>query len=141
MGTPNVIHTMKDPSTAPWGLIISDTDLAKLRAGFVPKSQDDKWRIWVSDDDQNGNIAVTIARTAFRVEVAIFHIKTDERGNTIESITWEQSLGKARISEEQAKKRAVLISRKIARCDIEALPVDDITVMYNREAPLEKSAD
>jgi hypothetical protein len=141
METPNVIHTMKDPSTAAWGLSISDTDLAKLRDGFVPKSQDDKWRIWVSDDDQNGNIAVTIARTAFRVEVAIFHIKTDERGNTIESITWEQSLGKARVSEEQAKKRAVLISRKIAQCDIEALPEDDITVMYNREAPLEKSAE
>jgi len=33
---------MQEPATAPWGLRISDADLAKLKAGFIPQDQDDK---------------------------------------------------------------------------------------------------
>ncbi|KAH8693585.1 hypothetical protein BGW36DRAFT_463264 [Talaromyces proteolyticus] len=94
---------MQEPATAPWGLSISDTDFKKLKAGFEPQDMDDKWRV---------------------LEVYVLVVKPSDGGSSssIETITWEQSKGGLRISEEQAKKEAVSLTRGLLRCDFDALP-------------------
>jgi hypothetical protein len=37
------IHTMQEPATAPWSVSISHADFMKLKAGFEPQNQVDKW--------------------------------------------------------------------------------------------------
>ena len=130
---------MKDPHTAPWGVSISNADLTKLKAGLEPQNQDNKWRVWASDQDQSGNMSITFARTAFRREMYIFHVKAGDGGNSIEAFTWEQSNGAARISEELAKKQVVVLSRKLLECDMEALPEYGDSVTW--KLPAEKGVD
>ena len=43
-------------------------------------------------------------------------------GVVIEAITWEQNKGGIRLSEEQAKKEVLLITRSMLQCDYDALP-------------------
>lgn len=45
-------HTMEDPTTAPWGLPISDEDFAKLQRGLRCRSSDDKWVIRAMTDEE-----------------------------------------------------------------------------------------
>jgi hypothetical protein len=119
---------MKEPATAPWGLRISDTDLEKLKAGFRPKDQDDKWYFYVSATEQP--ISVHIARSAFNIDFYVLHVvvKPGDDGSSgssaeIASITWETNRGC--LSEEQAKKEAVMITRSVLECDFDALPEYD----------------
>lgn len=39
---------MEEPATASWVLPISKAELDKLKAGFQPHDQDDKWHIWTT---------------------------------------------------------------------------------------------
>jgi hypothetical protein len=124
---------MKEPATAAWGLHISDTDAEKLKAGFQPLDQDDKWHIYVSTTEPA--TSVHIARSAFGVETYVVHIaeKTGDEGSSAEiaSITWETNKGGIRISGEQAKKEVVNLTRSILECDYETLPYYDPVDVWN----------
>lgn len=117
---------MQEPATAPWGLRISDADFQKLKAGFEPQDQDDKWHVSVKDQTQNGdgNISVNYARSGTGIEHYILNLKPNNGsgGAQVEAITWEQNAAGIRTSEDQAKKGVVLITRSILECDFDALP-------------------
>ncbi|KAI1139291.1 hypothetical protein F5Y05DRAFT_381409 [Hypoxylon sp. FL0543] len=44
---------MQEPATAPWGLSISDTDSEKLKVGFEPQDQGDKWCVLAMNQSEN----------------------------------------------------------------------------------------
>ena len=127
------MRPMKEPATAAWGLRISDTDAEKLKVGFQPLDQDDKWHIYVSTTEPA--TSVHIARSAFGVETYVVHIveKTGDEGSSAEiaSITWETNKGGIRISEEQAKKEVVNLTRSILECDYKTLPYYDPADVWN----------
>lgn len=131
---------MQEPATVPWGLLISDADLKKLSAGLEPQDQDDKWRISVSDQHQNGIISIHVIRVGTRREIHVLFVNTSNGGGSsssnisgtmIEAITWEQKKGGIHLSEEQAKKEVVMITRSILGCDYDALPEYNFEDMFN----------
>jgi len=114
---------MKMPATALWGVRISDTDLKKLKAGYIPEDQDDKWLFYATEEP----LTVHIVRSALHVDCYVLHIvikpgDDSSSGSSAEiaSITWETNRGC--LTEERAKKDAVLISRTVLECDFDALP-------------------
>lgn len=121
-------HAMQEPATAPWGLPINYADLKKLSAGLEPQDQDDKWRISVSDQHQNGIISIHVIRVGTRREIYVLFVNpnngsgSSSSGAMIEAITWEQSKGGIYLTEEQAKKEVVMITRSTLECDYDALP-------------------
>jgi len=128
---------MQEPATAPWGLRISDADLEKLKAGFEPQDQDDKWRVSATHQP----ISIHLARSATGKEFYVLHVvvKPGDNGSSgssvkIAAITWEQNKGGIRISEEQAKKEVVIITRGLLECDFDALPEYDIDDLWNHPA-------
>lgn len=128
---------MKEPGTAPWGLRISDADLTKLKTGVEPQNQDHKWRIWVSDQSESGNVSITVTRVMFSMDMYILHLKlgdSSDGGHNIEAFTWEQTIGRSRSSEDQAKKRVIVIIRSLLKCDIEALPEYDTSGLWTSSA-------
>ena len=136
---------MKKPATVPWSLNISTSDLQKLKAGFIPQDQDDKWYLYSTTTTQQ-HISVHIVRNLHNVEMFILQImikpgskngsretKPTDKGSgagieaiddgstaEITSITWETSRGC--LTEEDAKYEAVMLIRVVLECDIEALP-------------------
>lgn len=132
---------MLEPATAPWGLRISDTDLRKLSAGFEPQDMDDKFRISVFDQDESGNISVHVIRETGKREFYVLFVNPNNGdsssssnsggGAVVEAISWEQNKGGIRISEEQAKKEVVIITRSILQCDYDALPWYDSEEILN----------
>ncbi|KAI9697094.1 MAG: hypothetical protein M1836_005056 [Candelina mexicana] len=127
---------MQEPATAPWGLSISDTDLRKLKAGFKPQDQDDKWRVSATEQSQSGTISIHIARSGTGIELYRLIVKpsggdSSGSGAKIEAITWEQNKGGIRMSEEQAKKEAVMTTRNLLNCDFEMLPEYDFSVIWD----------
>lgn len=128
---------MKEPATAPWGLRISNADLTKLKAGRESHNQDDKWRIWVSDSSESGNVSITVTRVGLSKDMYILHAKPgdgEDGGHIIERFTWEQSVGQVRTAEEQAKKQVVVLIRNLLGCDIEALPEYDFMSAWDYPA-------
>ncbi|KAI9716213.1 MAG: hypothetical protein M1812_005438 [Candelaria pacifica] len=131
---------MQEPATAPWDLSISDADLKKLKAGLEPRDQDDKWRVSVTDQSQSGTIAVHVARSGTGKELYKLVLKPSDGGSSsgsgakINAITWEQNKGGIRISEEQAKKEVVIITRRNLECDFDALPEYDVSDLWNHPA-------
>jgi len=89
---------MKEPATAPWGLPISNADLEKLKAGFQPQDQDDKWLVSTTqignadleqlkaglepqDKDEKWPVSATyqpisihVTRSATGIELYVLHI-------------------------------------------------------------------
>ncbi|KAI9793812.1 MAG: hypothetical protein M1835_006970 [Candelina submexicana] len=127
---------MQEPATAPWGLSISDSDLKKLKAGFKPQDQDDKWRVSATEQSQSGTISIHIARGGTGIELYRLIVKPSDgdsssSGAKIEAITWEQNKGGIRMSEEQAKKEAVITTRNLLDCAFEALPEYDFSDIWN----------
>lgn len=130
---------MLDPAIAPWDLSISDADFEKLKAGFEPQDMDDKWRVSVTELGWSGNISIHLSRswTGKELYVLIVNPGDDDNSNStgggvkIEAITWEQNKGGIRISEEQAKKEVVIITRCILRCAFDALPEYDSSDLWN----------
>ncbi|KAI9740017.1 MAG: hypothetical protein M1818_004768 [Claussenomyces sp. TS43310] len=130
------VHAMQEPATAPWGLSISDADFERLKAGFEPQDMDDKWCVSVTDQSQSGTISIHLARSWTGMEFYVLVVKPSDGGSsgsgvTIEAITWEQIKGGFRISEEQAKKEVVMITRSLLKCDFDALPKYDPSDFWN----------
>lgn len=122
---PKLVKPMTKPLTAPLDLAISDSDLEKLKAGFRPRSQDDKWA-WLVEN-KNGKISVHIIRHFVQEEVYILHIvpkssKDNSANAKIDSITWEGDMNSTQNDVEQAKKNIVILARVILKCDFEMLP-------------------
>lgn len=128
------VHAMQEPATAPWGLSISDADFKKLKAGFEPQDQDDKWRVSATDQSQNGTISIHLARSGTGKELYVLVVKPRGGGVKIEAITWEQNKGGIRISEEQAKKEVVIITRRLLECGFDSLPEYDVSDLWNHPA-------
>ncbi|OTA84777.1 hypothetical protein M434DRAFT_16289 [Hypoxylon sp. CO27-5] len=134
------IYAMQEPATAQWGLNINEADFRKLKAGFEPQDQDDKWRVSVTDQSESGNISIHLARSGTGKELYVLFVKPSDGGGSsnddvkIEAITWEQNKGGIRISEEQAKKEVVIITRGLLECDFDALPEYDVSDLWNHPA-------
>ncbi|KAI0007239.1 hypothetical protein F4779DRAFT_629269 [Xylariaceae sp. FL0662B] len=134
------VNAMEEPATAPWGLSISDADYEKLKAGFEPHDQDDKWHVWFTEQSQSGTISIHLARTGTGKELYVLVVKPGDGGGSsssgvkVEAITWEQNKGGIHISEEQAKKEVVIITRRLLECDFEALPDYDVSDLWNHPA-------
>ncbi|ETS74976.1 hypothetical protein PFICI_13460 [Pestalotiopsis fici W106-1] len=130
---------MKKALTAPWGLLVSNADVAKLKTGFKSQSMDHKWDFLVEDPDKNGNTSIHIIRTWCREECWIIHLvpaSDDHDGGSakIESITWEGNKAIGRCDAEQAKKEAVILLRGWLRCEFATLPQYAPGVFYNPKA-------
>ncbi|KAI1861597.1 hypothetical protein JX265_009564 [Neoarthrinium moseri] len=130
---------MEEPATAPWGLRISDADFKKLKVGFEPQDQDDKYRVSVTDQSQSGTVSIHFARTVRNRELYVLVIKPNDSGSSnggvkVEALTWEQNKGGIRISEEQGKKEVVLVARHLLGCDFDALPEYDVSDMWSHPA-------
>jgi len=130
---------MKEPATAPWGLPISNADLEKLKAGFQPQDQDEKWPASATYQP----ISIHVTRSATGIELYVLHIIVKPSDNNssnsdnkikIAAITWEQNKGGIHISEEQGKKEVVIITRGILGCDFDALPEYDVSDLWNHPA-------
>lgn len=123
-----VVKPMKKPLTAPWDLAVSDSDVGKLKAGFRPRSFDDKYA-WLIEDE-NGNISIHVIRHFLKEEEYILHIapksSNDKSASAkIHSITWDGDLIGIKEDAEQAKKRVVILARVILNCDFENTPGTD----------------
>ncbi|KAI0903032.1 hypothetical protein F4823DRAFT_629734 [Ustulina deusta] len=131
-----------ETDSAPWDLSISDTDFEKLKAGFEPQDQGDKWRVSVTDQSQSGNISIQFARFGTGRESYVLVVNPSDGGSSsssssgvkIEAITWERNKGGIRISEEQAKKEAVIITRRLLEGGFDALPEYDVSDLWNHPA-------
>ncbi|EPE28478.1 hypothetical protein GLAREA_09599 [Glarea lozoyensis ATCC 20868] len=117
---------MQKPATAPWNLPLSTSDLQKLKAGFIPEDQDDKWYFYTSPTATEQLITVHIVRNMMNVEMFVLEVTASESSGgdiisaEIKSITWETSRGC--LSEEEAKYEAVMLVRVVLRCEVDALP-------------------
>jgi hypothetical protein len=96
---------MQEPGTAPWGLVISDADFEKLKAGFEPRDQDDKWRVSVTRQSQSGNISVYLARSGTGKKLYVLVVKPRDGGAEIETITWEQNKGGIHIRRSRLRRK------------------------------------
>jgi hypothetical protein len=120
-----LVKPMKKPLTAPWDLVISDSDMEKLKAGFSPRSFDDKYAFLL--EDENGNISIHIIRHFVYEEEYILYITPKLRNDNstsakIHSITWEGELVGVKDDVEKAKERIVTLARGIPYCDFENAP-------------------
>ncbi|KAK8124531.1 uncharacterized protein PG998_000290 [Apiospora kogelbergensis] len=128
---------MKEPATATWGLRISDADFDKLKAGFEPESWDDKWGVSAEEQSQSRNVLIHVTRNPTGKDHYVLDIKPhgedgDSReGIKVEAITWDQKKGEIHITEEQAKKEVVVITRRLLECDFEALPEYDVSILWD----------
>jgi hypothetical protein len=146
---------MHAPATAPWSIPITSSDFAKLKAGFEPQDQDDKWCYTAIPNGSSGtegqssspNISVHIVRVGTRVEHYILIIKppgnhedgmssSSGGGAIIEAVTWEQDVGPGIIwvPEDLAKKECVLITKSVLGCDLEAMGEVDFSEVLNHPA-------
>jgi hypothetical protein len=120
-----LVKPMKKPLTAPLDLAVSDSDVEKLKAGFRPRNQDDKYA-WLIEDE-NGNISIHIIRHLVQDDDYILHItpkSSNDNGASakIHSITWEGDMNGIQNDVEQAKRNVVVLARVILKCDFETLP-------------------
>jgi hypothetical protein len=131
-------NTMQEPATAQWGQSISDADFEKLKIGFEPQAMEDRWHITITDQSQSSNISIHLARSWTGIELYVLDVKPSDgdsnSGAKIEAITWEQNKSGIRISEEQAKKEVVILTRSILECEFEALPEYDRNDVWNHSA-------
>ncbi|KAK2776655.1 hypothetical protein CKAH01_12305 [Colletotrichum kahawae] len=127
------------PTSAPWGLTISEADFEKLKDGLEPLDQDDKWRYKATYAEENDTVTIHIIRVGMGHELYSIVIKGGNSGksggkNTIETIHWSQDQGGNPISEALAKKHVVILSRCNLECDFEAAPDYDTEDFYDEPA-------
>ena len=67
---------MPEPATASWDVNISEADFLKLKARFEPQDQDDKWRVWHTEERHNGNVLIYCARAGTGNELYIVPVKS-----------------------------------------------------------------
>jgi len=123
-----LVKPMKKPLTAPLDLALSDSDVSKLRAGFRPRSQDDKWAWLIERGDDSNVISVHVIRHFVHEEVYVLHIALESSNSSngksarIRSITWEGEWNGVRNDVGPAKRNVVVLARSILGCDFETLP-------------------
>jgi len=74
---------------------ISEADFVKLKAGFEPQDQDDKWRVWHTEEGHNGNVLIHYARAGTGNGQYIHDVKPNDGDNgtgaNIKAIIWAQN--------------------------------------------------
>jgi hypothetical protein len=138
---------MHSPATAPWSIPITSSDFAKLRAGFEPRDQDDKWRYTAYPHPSNNTTSIHIVRVGTRVEHYILNVKppgnhengmssSSGSGAIIEAIVWEQDIGPGItwVPEDLAKKEVVLTTRSVLGCDLEAVGEVEFSEVWDHPA-------
>ncbi|KAF2156293.1 hypothetical protein K461DRAFT_275412 [Myriangium duriaei CBS 260.36] len=119
---------MRDPHTASWVVPISEADWDKFQAGSRAQDMDERWNLLVERLDEKGGISLHIMRSWTQEDCYIVHfVPEDEGGAKIQGITWEGEKNYLQLPEEeanaeQAKKDAVILSRMILHCELEAVP-------------------
>lgn len=124
---------MQEPMSAAWGLVLSDADWTKLRAGLQARDMDDRWLYTVDAVDVSGVVTIHIKRSWTGTELYAIHVKPshDNEPTRIIAITWEQNKNGILITEEQAKIEVTILSRGLLKCDFEQLPEYDSSLMWN----------
>ncbi|CAK7215149.1 hypothetical protein SCUCBS95973_002381 [Sporothrix curviconia] len=119
---------MEEPMSDSWGLAISDADFAKLRQGLTPRDMDDRWIFRVGPVDRSGVITIYIARSWTSIQHYAIHILPGREGEPettrIIAIMWEQNTSGVLITNHQAQKEFVMISRSLLECDFDNYPSD-----------------
>ncbi|CAK7199548.1 hypothetical protein SEUCBS139899_002228 [Sporothrix eucalyptigena] len=119
---------MDEPMSGAWNLVVSDADWAKLRQGFTPRDMDDRWVYRVTPIDRSGVITIHIARSWTDIQHYALHVLPAKDGEPettkIIAITWEQNTNGIHITQEQAQKEVVIITRSILECDFDNYPDD-----------------
>lgn len=119
---------MEHPKTAPWGLQISVADVAKLAAGFEPQQMEDRWLCRCSTE--TSSVDGTTAQVARfhrswtgdeQVSIRIIPAEGGDektRGSVITDITWDQRKEPIVVTEDEAKKMVVNLSRGLLGCEL-----------------------
>lgn len=128
---------MKEPLTASWDLPISDTDMKKIKVGFKSFSMEDEWDLLVEDPDKNGNISLHIIQNWLQEDYYILYIilqsgNDNNASARIQGITWEGNKAGLQCSKEQAKIKAMILSRGWLHCDFEKLPHYPTSMLWAR---------
>lgn len=124
---------MKNPSTAPWDLPISRSDVEKLKQGFKPAAMEDRWKCHADvPPDARGDFVVHLHRSwtgdeVFRMNVVVLaapengekvaSANTGEPHARIADITWDRGDGTFLDSEDKAKEVAAGVCRGVMGCD------------------------
>jgi hypothetical protein len=120
--SPSVIDC---PATVDWNLAISRSDFEKLRRGFRCRSQDDKWSI-VRTCEENDVYTINFhragtGRTFYILELAADHPISN--GPAIKSITWRlHPTPEYHLTDGDAKDSVVHIARNYIECGLEGYP-------------------
>ena len=69
---------MPEPATASWDVNISEVDFVKLKAEFEPQDQNDKWRVWHTEERHNGNVLIHYARAGTGNGLYIHDVKPND---------------------------------------------------------------
>lgn len=120
-----LVKPMKKPLTAPLDVAISESDMEKLKAGFRPRNQDDKYA-WLIEDE-GGSLSIHVIRHFVHEEEYILHLAPRSSNDStasakIHGITWEGDVNGIHRDAEQAKRTVVLLARVILKCELEAFP-------------------
>ena len=97
----------------------------KLKAGFEPQDQDDKWRDWHTEERHNGNVLMHYTRAGTGNELYILDVKPNDGGSStgakIKATICAQNKDGILISEMQGKKDAIIVTSAVLDCNIEPL--------------------
>lgn len=129
-----VTPPMDDPATGTWNLSISESDLDKLKAGYLSQGMEEKWDFKTEEADAHGRITLRVSRSWTGIEHYLLHLETGGRGPKIHSITWSQNVGDIRLTEEQAKINAVILCRCWLGCVFLEVPHLDESLMWMNPA-------
>jgi len=109
---------MENPTTAPWGLRISNSDFEKLQVGFTPQNMDDRWECATDKPDQQGNTTVRLSRSwSGSVEFILAVKGGGDNGAEIAQITWNKDA--LTPTDAEAKEIASNICRNHMYCEWE----------------------
>lgn len=121
---------MKNPTTAPWNLDISRSDVEKLLRGFKPTAMEDRWVCSADAPDARGDFMVHVHRSWTGDEVLRMNVvlavpdgaegsaHTKEHHATINDITWDSGENSFLATEEEAKDLATGVCRGVLGCDL-----------------------
>ena len=116
---------MLKPETISWDIDISKADFQKLKVGFRPVDQDDKWFFLATDPDKAGITTIYIIRFFSRMTFYILKVKPGDGGcYKVDSFTYSKGVAIPK-TEERAKEHAVMLWRGHLECDFETLPESD----------------
>ncbi|KAK6833150.1 hypothetical protein PG987_007844 [Apiospora arundinis] len=119
--------------------------LRKAQKRFEPESWDDKWGVSAEEQSQSRNVSIHVTQNPTGKDHYVLDIRPQGEdsgeGVKVEAITWDQKKGDTHITEEQAKKEVVVITRRLLECDFEALPEYDVSILWDHPAAEINSAN